>query len=123
MSAAAAEPSSLPLIEDARPERPAAPAWRRFQGWVRDVCVGRTEDDLLGVTTPGAENPSGLILFFIAALSLLAVMATWQLEGDVLRWLLPIAAFAAVFEVATQWLELRVGARLWISLAKVTTYA
>jgi diguanylate cyclase (GGDEF)-like protein len=121
MSAAAAP--SNPLIEDAAPEPAPAPGWRRFQGWLRDLCVGRTEDELLVASTPGAENPSGLILFFIAALALMAVMANWQIEGDVLRWLLPIAAFAAVFEVGTQRLELRFGARLSISLVKVATYA
>ncbi len=122
MSAAAVE-TTIPVIEDVTPEAPQAPAWRRAQGFLRDLCFGRAEDDLLAATTPGAESPSGLVLCFIASLAMLAALATRQLEGDLLGWLLPIAGFAALFEVASQSYERRHGGRLAVSLLRVSTYA
>ena len=122
MSFAPAEPTLL-QIEDRRPAPPRAPAWRRVQGWLREVWLGRTEDDLRVLAAPGTDDQGARVLFFLSGLVVLAAMANSPIQGEVLRWLVPIAAFASGVELGCQWLDSRFGPRGGLMLAKVSIYA
>jgi diguanylate cyclase (GGDEF)-like protein len=116
----------LPTVLDpsaSRSDAPDAPKptrlFRRLQWHWNELVGERTEDELIRVSTRSTESPGVLVLAFIAALAVVAVIAFIRDGGEGLGMLLGLAGATAALEIVCQILERRRGRILWLLLFKV----
>jgi len=114
---------AAPWPEEARERTRAGRAMRRLLRSWNELVGERAEDELLRVSARSDESPGLLVLAFIGAMAIVAVIAWLRDGGEGLSGLLGLAGAAAGLEITSQLVERRFGRMLWLLLLKVACFA